>query len=110
MKMETIAFKSVSAASQPVLVAKGPVGGGYVSINSSNTTLGTSEFITDSTKHIIINGEKMFYLLEGEELYSRGQMNTAYDKNVSIIYHNQEPSSQNNNPLSFTGTINLSQS
>ncbi|HDR4737010.1 TPA: hypothetical protein QCR36_004064 [Bacillus cereus] len=109
MKIESITFKGIKSTEPPKLVATGPVGGGYVAIDGANT-LGTSEFISDPTQYIVVVSEKVFYLLEGEKLYSRGEMNTAYDRTIKVTYLNPQPSSQNNNPLSFTGTINLSQS
>ncbi|MDA1918319.1 hypothetical protein [Bacillus cereus group sp. BcHK140] len=109
MRIESITLKGIKSTEQPKLVATGPIGGGYVVINGADT-LGTSEFISDPTQYIIATSEKVFYLLEGEKLYSRGEMNTAYERTIKVTYLNSEPSSQNNNPLSFAGTINLSQS
>ncbi len=64
-------------------------------------------FTGDNNMELEINEELNFYLNEGEIIY--GQGSTSNSISVICIYHNSVPSSQNNNPLSFTGSINLNQ-
>ena len=115
MKIERVICKT----GQPEVVATGVAGGGFATItgyvnyaSGSKAPLGTKEYLEAPSSgmclSMVIDKEYVFYLNEGEHLYGSGS--TSYPGVYTIIYHNQEPSSQNNNPLSFTGTINLSQS
>ncbi|PFK99985.1 hypothetical protein COJ01_18260 [Priestia megaterium] len=114
MKIEKVICKT----GLPEVIATGVQGGGYVTItgsisySSAKTTLGTKEYMESPSSgmclSMITDKEYTFYLNEGEKLYGNGSKD--YPGNYTIIYLNQEPLPQNNNPLSFTGTINLSQS
>jgi len=114
MKIEKVICKT----GQPEIVATGVQGGGYVTITGSisysnaRTILGTKEYMESPSSgmslSLVVDKEYTFYLNEGEKLYGSGSKD--YPGIYTTIYLNQEPSSQNNNPLSFTGTINLSQS
>lgn len=111
MKFETIeCYKQV-----PTVIATGVPGGGYVGIKATAASyIGTVDWLSDSKKCIQIPSLPDFfklYLEEGEELYGKGG-STTYPLQYgtyTVIYYNQEPSPQNNTPMNFTGSINLSQ-
>lgn len=113
MKMTKVTLPG-STFNAPEVIATGIEGGGYVEINCDTNVapIGTEEILTDINQHAVLplaNTYYKFYLKEGEKLYGRST-STSFNLSYRVVYHNQAPSSNNNNPLSFAGTINLSQS
>lgn len=111
MKMIKVKLPS-STFNSPGVVATGVAGGGFVSILTGGGELGTIEFKSDinqSIKFPKVDEFYKFYLNEGEQLFGRPSYSSG-EALYHVIYHNPEPSTQNNNPLNLTGTINLSQS
>lgn len=113
MKIERTLFFSNDYSPRPI--ATGVEGGGYVTIKSNGYGSGSltssismeSVFTRYNQMELKNEQEVTFYLNEGEVIY--GQGSSTYTVYMTVIYHNSVPSSQNNNPLSFTGSINLSQ-
>ena len=97
------------------VIATGVVGGGYVAIKGlSGSFIGGVEWMTDTTKCVLIPATSDYfktYLEEGEQLYGKGG-SVTYPNEFStyyVMHLNDEPSSQNNAPINFSGSISLSQ-
>lgn len=116
MKMVSVKCTGDATYSNPIPIATGVAGGGYVGIsyyygNNASEFIGTKECLADVNQagRIYQGKEHVFYLNEGESLYGKSAFAGSNNSTTyNVTYYNTAPSSQQA-PINLTGTIQLNQ-